>query len=121
MGPKRWKYLGLLEYLRHYPDTQLDAEGKVRKVWIFELKIHQEPPIVPVALDKDISRQTLIESRKQNVDNSDNESINASDQEQVDDFERIEQVRGRLLVMEPKKFEFFIKDLLIIPALRRFV
>ena len=27
VGPKRWRYLGLLEYLRHYPDTQLDAEG----------------------------------------------------------------------------------------------
>jgi hypothetical protein len=25
VGSKRWKYLGLLEYLRHYPDTQLDA------------------------------------------------------------------------------------------------
>ena len=38
IGPKRWKYLGLLEYLRHYPDSQLDADGKVRKVWLFELE-----------------------------------------------------------------------------------
>src|SRR5713226_7390753 len=34
VGPKRWKYLGLLEYVRHYPDTQLDADGEVRKVWL---------------------------------------------------------------------------------------
>ena len=43
VGAKRWKYLGLLEYLRHYPDTQLDADGKVRKVWLFEFKIHPGP------------------------------------------------------------------------------
>src|SRR5580692_7052095 len=48
VGPKRWKYLGLLEYVRHYPDTQLDAGGKVRKVWLFEFRIHK-PDLVPLA------------------------------------------------------------------------
>ncbi|MDQ6700437.1 MAG: hypothetical protein M3Z36_09655, partial [Acidobacteriota bacterium] len=48
VGPKRWKYLGLLEYLRHYADTQLDADGMVRKVWLFEFKIHQEQKVLPL-------------------------------------------------------------------------
>lgn len=112
VGPKRWKYLGLLEYLRHYPDTQLDSDGKVRKVWIFEFKIHHEPKTIPLDLDVSISNQTLIESRKYNIE-SDDEIVNEGDQGQVENLEQIEQVRGKLLIMEPKKFEFFIKDLLI--------
>ena len=27
VGPKRWRYMGLLEYLRHYSDTQVDSRG----------------------------------------------------------------------------------------------
>jgi hypothetical protein len=30
VGPQRWRYLGLLEYLLRYPDSQLDADGKIR-------------------------------------------------------------------------------------------
>ena len=112
VGPKRWKYLGLLEYLRHYPDTQLDSEGKVRKVWIFELKIHRDPQIIPIDLDINISNQALVESRKDNIE-SDDEIINESEQEKVENLEQIELVRGKVLVMDPRKFELFIKDLLI--------
>src|SRR5579863_1099253 len=57
VGPKRWRYLGLLEYLRHYPDTQLDADGKVRTVWLFEFKIHHEQQVLPIAIEAAISSQ----------------------------------------------------------------
>src|SRR5579863_7165938 len=111
VGPKRWKYLGLLEYLRHYPDTQVDADGKVRKVWLFELKIHNEQRVLLLATEAAISSQVLIRSRLQAVNNfDDDEIIDESDHEQNENVERIEQVRGKLLAMEPKNFEFFIKD-----------
>jgi HJR/Mrr/RecB family endonuclease len=113
VGPKRWKYLGLLEYLRHYPDTQLDADGKVRKVWLFEFKIHQEQEVLPLALEAAISSQTLIASRLLVAENSDDDIIDASTRQQTENTEGIEQVRGRLLAMEPRKFEFFVKDLLL--------
>jgi HJR/Mrr/RecB family endonuclease len=114
VGPKHWKYLGLLEYLRHYPDTQLDAEGKVRKVWLFEFKIHREQGVLPLAGEAAISSQVLIKSRVQAVNNSDDdEIIDETGQRQIEDLERIEQVRGKLLAMEPRNFEFFIKELLI--------
>jgi hypothetical protein len=112
-GPKRWEYLGLLEYLRHYPDTQLDADGKVRQVWLFEFKIHQEQKVLPLALEAAISSQTLIASRLLVAANPDDDIIDASSRQQIENIERIEQVRGRLLAMEPRKFEFFVKDLLI--------
>jgi len=45
----------LLEYLRHYPDIQLDVDGKARKVWLFELRVHDEPSVVSLANDAVIS------------------------------------------------------------------
>ncbi|MFZ0321349.1 MAG: restriction endonuclease [Candidatus Sulfotelmatobacter sp.] len=114
VGPNHWKYLGLLEYLRHYPDTQLDAEGKVRKVWLFEFRIHNEQGPVPLASDAVVSSKVLIASRLQSSNNDDDDEIvDESDRRQTEDFERIEQVRGKLLAMEPRGFEFFIKNLLV--------
>jgi hypothetical protein len=114
VGPKRWKYLGLLEYLRHYPDTQLDADGKVRRVWLFEFKIHRELQILPLKVETAISSQMLTASRLQAVNNSDDdEIIDKSGPLQTGIIEEVEQIRGRLLAMEPRNFEFFIKDLLL--------
>jgi len=114
VGPRRWKYLGLLEYLRHYPDTQLDADGKVRKVWLFEFKIHREQKVLPLDIEAAISRQILITSRLLVAgDSDDDDIIGESSHEQTHNFELIEHVRGKLLAMEPKNFELFIKDLLL--------
>ena len=114
VGPARWRYLGLLEYQRHYPDTQLDSRGKVRKVWIFEFEICQEPQIVPLALDAILSRETLGKSRSVGMGNPDDDAIvNASDHQQVDNIERIEHVRSKLLALEPRRFEVFVKELLL--------
>jgi hypothetical protein len=114
VGPKRWKYLGLLEYLRHYPDTQLDADGKVRKVWLFEFKIHRDQQVLPLADEAAISSRILLDSRRNGVRHRDDDEImDQRDHQQAGDFERIERVRGRLLAMEPRNFEFFVKDLLI--------
>jgi hypothetical protein len=114
VGPNHWKYLGLLEYLRHYPDTQLDAEGKVRKVWLFEFKVHDQQGPLSLASEAAISSRVLTASRLEAANSSDDdEIIEESDQPQAKDFERIEQVRGKLLAMEPRGFEFFIKNLLV--------
>jgi len=114
VGPKRWKYLGLLEYLRQYPDTQLDADGKVRKVWLFEFRIHHEQQVLLLAQDTAISSEILIKSRQRMVNTSDDDDIvDESVHPQTENVEQIEQVRGKLLAMEPRSFEFFIKDLLV--------
>jgi hypothetical protein len=114
VGPKRWKYLGLLEYMRHYPDTQLDSDGSVRKVWLFEFKVHEEPGVIPIGMDGIVSEQTLLASRTGRRDRSDDEIVDLDDQDDTDESERgrVEQVRGKLLSMEPRKFEYLIKDLL---------
>jgi hypothetical protein len=114
VGPKRWKYLGLLEYLRHYPDTQLAADGKVRKVWLFEFKIHQEQGVLPLGIEAAISSQMLVASRLLAAEKSDDDDIiDESSHQQTENIERIEQVRGKLLAMAPKNFELFVEDLLL--------
>ncbi len=114
VGPNRWKYLGLLEYLRHYPDMQLDAGGKVRNVWLFEFKIHSEYHILPLSTEAAISNQVLVASRLSAPSNpDDDEIVGQGDQQQTENMKRIEHIRGKLLAMEPKNFELFIKDLLL--------
>jgi hypothetical protein len=112
-GPKRWQYLGLLEYLKHYPDTQLDANGKIRRVWIFEFKIHQSVNTIPIEMDRLISGKLLSDSKQLCLDNLDNEVVEKIDIEQKNNLEEVEKVRSQLLIMEPRQFEYFIKDLLI--------
>jgi hypothetical protein len=113
VGVKRWKYIGLLEYLRHYPDTQLDADGKVRKVWLFEFKIHHEHQVLPLTVERAVAMETLVASRLQAATTSDdNEIIDETGGAQTEDIKQIEEVRGKLLAMEPRRFEIFIKELL---------
>lgn len=114
VGARRWKYLGLLEYLRHYPDAQVDADGKVRKVWLFEFKVHDDQPVVPLASDATIANQVIAASRLLEPSSSaDDEIIDGSGQTQSGNIRQIEEVRGRLLAMEPRGFEVFVKELLL--------
>lgn len=82
-------------------------------MWIFEFEIHQEFQAVPLALDTIMSRETLAKSRGTIGSADDDAIISEGDRQQVDDIERIECIRGKLLAMEPRRFEFFIKELLL--------
>jgi hypothetical protein len=96
------------------PDTQLDAHGKIRRVWLFEFRIHQEQQVLPLAHDSALAIEVLIASRKRTASGSDDdEVVDGSDRTHGESFEQIEAVRSRLLALEPRSFEFFIKDLLI--------
>jgi hypothetical protein len=96
VGPKRWKYLGLLEFQRHYPDTQLDSQGKIRRVWIFEFKIHQEQQVVPLAFDTRISAEILAGSRSHAANTKDDDEIaTEADPEQTRNLEKLEHVNAR--------------------------
>src|ERR1019366_7053417 len=114
VGPRRWKYLGLLEYLRHYPDTQLGADRKIRKVWLFEFRIHRGLPVVPIVLEAEIFNDVLRSSRLHAAATPDDDEIVDDGQTLHEDVaERVEDVRSRLLRLEPRNFEIFIKDLLL--------
>src|SRR3990167_8538066 len=50
----KYKFVGFLFLLRHYEDYQLDIEGSMRKVWIFEFQIVSETPLIKVTGFKDL-------------------------------------------------------------------
>jgi len=118
IGPKRWKFLGLLEYLRHYPETQADTNGRVRKVWLFEMRIHATPTAVEVGEDRAIAARVLKASRKANKQSGEEREIGQSPlivpsgAVEVDPIE-IESIRGRLLATPAERFEHFVKDLML--------
>jgi HJR/Mrr/RecB family endonuclease len=118
IGPKRWRFVGLLEYLRHYPDTQVDASGALRKVWLFEMRIHEAPSNITVTQDADISRYVLAESRATHRYSGDDQELGQTPgvvlptEEQFDPAE-IEAIRGQLLATAPARFEHLLKDLLV--------
>jgi len=118
IGPKRWRFLGLLEYLRHYQETQVDVNGMLRQVWIFEFVIHQEPLSVLVSHDNEISNE-LCQSRSP-------DDLDLSNERQIDQFptaqdtpaytssiQELSTIRAKLLSLAPMDFEHFIKDVLL--------
>jgi len=115
VGPRRWRFLGLLEFMRHYPDSQVDTRGEIRKVWLFEFRIHEEPATVSVVADRTICAELLAESRLLNqfrVEDREIISLSHETTDETEDPELIEAVRARLLAAEPQRFEQFVRDLL---------
>lgn len=124
LGPKRWRFLGLMEYLRHYPDSQVDASGNLRSVWLFELRIHTRPEVVAIADDASVAEQLLVESRASSLSSGDDREVNAPPSVApvttlANDYVEVEKVRRQLLVKSPEQFEHFVKDLLVLTGFER--
>jgi len=116
IGRKRWRFLGLLRYLRHYPELQVDVRLQQRRVWIFELQVLNHPTEVVVATDMVASASAIAEARNSEPDEaSDREVVPASTNVQnvtKQDAAEIELVRGQLLRAAPERFEHIVRDVL---------
>ena len=115
-GPKRWLFLGMLEYVRHYQDVQIDARGSLRNAWVFEFRVHREPQTVFVEDDRSISAKILNSGSGFGASTEDDRQVTisggSSECETVQLFLELEQIRGQLLSLDPKDFEFVIRDVL---------
>jgi hypothetical protein len=118
VGPKRWRFLGLLEYLRHYQETQIDIRGFSRSVWLFEFLIHQVPMSIPVALDDTISREICERTDTNDVDSQEDrqiEGLATFDPQLTFSPSTLEAsaIRSRLLSFSPLEFEHLVKEVLL--------
>lgn len=119
LGPKRWRFLGFLEYLRHYPDFQIDVHGSVRQVWLFEFFIHRSPEVIAIKDDQNIARDIILSSIEKSRSTDEDreiitgEAIESTNQKARENPEMIEALRGRLLATPPRQFEHIIKELLV--------
>jgi restriction endonuclease Mrr len=113
IGRQTYRFLGLLELLRHYQENQADKKGTLRRVWVFEFRIHVKPGLVPIDNAMAISSALLTQSRTNNPLSSMERDIEAPTSE-VTDANRttiidLERVRARLFQLAPYDFERFIK------------
>jgi hypothetical protein len=110
--PKRWEFLGLLQLLRHYPDTQLDKDGRLRRIWKFELRVASAPTNVIVknegeAAELAFKTVSLTEPAEQDVILDPLHGTTAPN-----DVAQIETVRRTLLGVDPRQFEQIIMNVL---------
>jgi len=117
VGAKRWRFLGLLEYLRHYPENQLDVRNDLRRVWLFELCVHSHLAEVPVALDQRLALEAVSERQATVPDDLNDRAVAEicppTDRiaERTDALE-VEGERSRLLSLTPRDFEHIVRDVL---------
>lgn len=112
-GQQTYRFVGLLELLRHYQETQIDRRGNTRQVWLFEFRIHNAPQIVPLDQAAAISAAIIAESRARSalVDLEREVAPDLGDDLQQD-ATQVESVRRHLLQIPAYNFEHLIKALL---------
>jgi restriction system protein len=113
VGKQTYRFLGLLELLRHYQETQADTTRSSRKVWLFEFRIHSNPTIIPIDQAKALSASLLAESRHRTGWSPDEAAVGevascagASD---VSKLPATEIIRSKLLGLDPGGFENFLR------------
>jgi len=117
LGKQTYRFLGLLELLRHYQETQADSAGTLRRVWLFEFQIHQDPSVIPVDEATTISAQLLASSSaRKNWTTLERDVAEAGTSETITPgmpSAEIEQVRYRLMQLTPYDFEKFIRSVMM--------
>ena len=113
IGKQTYRFLGLLELMRHYQETQADKSGNLRRVWVFEFRIHETPDVVPIADAAAISASLLAESRSKEPLSSLEREVTSVSEEEIPSspagYIELEHLRSRFLQMTPYVFEQFIK------------
>jgi HJR/Mrr/RecB family endonuclease len=113
LGKQTYRFLGLLELIRHYQEMQADRTNELRKVWVFEFRIHSIPQVVPINEAAAISANLIAESRSQNPLSSLEREITSVSEEEIPsasaEYHEVEHLRSRFLQMTPYEFEQFIR------------
>lgn len=118
LGTRRWRFLGLLQYLRNFTEAQPDIRAEHREVQVFELFIHRDPPHVSVEHDQELSRQLCATPYQATSLEEDERAIVLPETsaklgiDQVEQGLRVEGIRRALLTLHPEKFEYVVKDAL---------
>lgn len=106
VGKQTYRFLELLELLRHSQETQLDRRGSVRKVWLFEFCIHSQPELVPIAEATAISAKMINQSRQKNPLNALEREVTElpveAKEAAVASPLQTESVRGQLMQISPR-------------------
>jgi hypothetical protein len=111
---KRWEFIGLLQFLRVYPDAQMDRNGVLRKVWLFEFRICSGFSEVCASTEAHIMANAI---RDYSFDANNEERVGSNEPEMnVSDVkasaEDIERTRAKIFSLHPCDFELLVKTAL---------
>jgi len=118
LGPKRWRFLGLLRYLRHWKERQADTERAIRTVWVFEFRLLHGTGKIAREFDREIMQGLIAEdaAKDQDYERDDDEgAIDASPppaEAGIDPVET-ESLRRRMLCLDPEGFEMLVQSALV--------
>jgi hypothetical protein len=117
VGRQTYRFLGLLELLRHYQELQVDKTKNLRKVWLFEFLIHRQPEVVPIEQANIISANILTGSRGNfSLIENEREVVDLSVDEKRIEYAsmpiEVEEIRSRFFQISPYGFEHLIKNLM---------
>jgi hypothetical protein len=113
LGRRRWEFLGLLQYLRHYKELQIDSRNEARDAWVFEMLVHRDFEAVAVQQDTLLSAEVISKSQFASAGDEGDRIIEKSMHPQtVPSVLETELVRRRLLGLTPESFEHIIKSVL---------
>lgn len=111
----KYKFIGFLFLLRHYEDYQLDSEGSIRKVWIFEFQTVSETPSIRVVGFKNLFI-SIFNKLKEEIVEDDTKVENEIDEEkltvEIEGLKNIERLKTKLMIVDPYKFEIVISNLI---------
>lgn len=117
-GNKRWQFLGLLHYIRHYKETQVDVNRAPREVWMFEFHLISSFKKINPEFDQKLMTK-LVEEEENLLPSVEEDrvlehpvSVLESIQSAYDPLE-MEHIRARMLALPPARFEYLIKDVLL--------
>lgn len=110
IGKQSYRFLGLLELLRHYQERQVDRACGLRLTWVFEFRIHASPSVVPIAFARQIMAGIIANSDSR--PGTDAGHIEAGQpsamSEDSETLVRQEALRAQMLQLAPSGFEHFL-------------
>lgn len=116
----RYKFIGFLFLLRYYQDYQIDNQGNLRKVWIFEFKIYSNIPVLKIdnfispfsSLYNQFKKEILPEdSIVDSVIPVKNEKANILPKITEETLKSIESLKKSILTINPYEFEILMANL----------
>jgi hypothetical protein len=111
----QYKFVGFLFLLRHYEDYQLDHEGAMRKVYVFEFQIIPEIPALNVGGFKDIFAPVFSKLKEELTEGDtvvESEINKESVVTEIDQLKDVERLKSKLMVVDPYKFEIVVSNLI---------
>lgn len=114
-GRQAYTFRGLLELLRYHQESQIDSAKKLRKVLVFEFQLHPEQLTVPIELATAIMASLLPNDRSRPSQQLEHDVVVPQDDAlpsgDIGALE-VEEIRSRLLTINPYRFEHLLKDLI---------